>query len=219
MIGPSHPLAAPLGGLCARVAESVDSATEALLQAEPDRAEAVVADRADIEDAADDCEARAYALLTAAPRTAEPGAAEPRDAVTAISLAADLRAMARIAARIADAATRDHRDDGVPEEVEGHIAEMGRICATRTELARALLAAEAAGLSAGPRQDRDALDGLHRHLLAVLLDGDWRHGAPAAVELALLARDYDRFARLAARLVDGAARLAGCAQGPQAPQP
>jgi hypothetical protein len=31
------------------------------------------------------------------------------------------------------------------------------------------------------------MDNLHRHLLAVLMDRNWKHGVPAAVDVALLA--------------------------------
>ena len=44
------------------------------------------------------------------------------------------------------------------------------------------------------RQDDDAMDDLHRHLFAVMLDREWRHGMTAAVDVTLLSRYYERFA-------------------------
>lgn len=44
------------------------------------------------------------------------------------------------------------------------------------------------------REEDDVMDGLHRHLFTVLMDRDWKHGVPAAVDVALLSRFYERFA-------------------------
>jgi phosphate transport system protein len=38
------------------------------------------------------------------------------------------------------------------------------------------------------------MDGPHRQLLAVLMDREWKHGVPAAIDVALLGRFYERFA-------------------------
>ena len=38
------------------------------------------------------------------------------------------------------------------------------------------------------------MDNLHQQLLSVLLDPHWEHGVPAAVDVALLGRFYERFA-------------------------
>jgi phosphate transport system protein len=39
------------------------------------------------------------------------------------------------------------------------------------------------------------MDNLHRQLFTVLMDHDrWKHGVPAAVDVALLGRFYERFA-------------------------
>jgi PhoU domain len=43
------------------------------------------------------------------------------------------------------------------------------------------------------RHDDDAMDDLHRHLFTVLMDCEWTHGAPTAVDITLLSRDYERF--------------------------
>lgn len=40
----------------------------------------------------------------------------------------------------------------------------------------------------------DAMDDLHRRLLGVLIDQEWKYGVATGVETALLARFYERFA-------------------------
>jgi len=44
------------------------------------------------------------------------------------------------------------------------------------------------------RQQDDAMDELHRQLFTELMDREWTHGVPAAVDVALLGRFYERFA-------------------------
>ena len=44
------------------------------------------------------------------------------------------------------------------------------------------------------REEDEVMDNLHRQLLSVLLDPHWEHGVPAAVDVALRGRFYERFA-------------------------
>jgi len=48
--------------------------------------------------------------------------------------------------------------------------------------------------AAGIREQDDAMDDPHRQLFTVLMDREWKHGIPAAVDVALLGRFYERFA-------------------------
>jgi len=43
-------------------------------------------------------------------------------------------------------------------------------------------------------RDDDEMDRLHRELFRVLLDGNWRHGIEAAVDVTLVGRYYERYA-------------------------
>lgn len=191
--------------LCALVSEAIDSSTEALIQGRPHRAEAVVRGHKRVAAVANRCEQRALGLLTNTDRTAE----SVRRIVTALEAVADLRRMAVLAERIADIAARSSAERGVPEEVEGHVAEMGRTCATLTDLARAILSSDFPQCARGLPADYDAMDRLHQHLLTVLLDREWRHGVPSAVEAAMIGRHYDRYGEHAARVVRAAEELAG----------
>jgi phosphate transport system protein len=44
------------------------------------------------------------------------------------------------------------------------------------------------------RKEDDAMDNLHSKLYGVLMDREWKHGVPAAIDVALLGRYYERFA-------------------------
>ena len=48
--------------------------------------------------------------------------------------------------------------------------------------------------------DDDSMDDLHRHLFAMLMDQDWKHGVAAAVDVTLLGRYYERFAEHAVEI-------------------
>lgn len=197
------PLERDLVDLCALVSEAIDSSTEALIQAQPRHAEAAVHGNARAAALADRCEQRALGLLTHTDRTAD----AVRRIITAREAAADLRRMTALAERIADIAGHSRTGGGVPAEVEGHIAEMGRTCATLTDLAREILASGSPQRARGLQTEHDAMDRLHRHLMTVLLDHEWSHGVPSAVESALIGRHYDRFGAHAARVVRAADAL------------
>jgi phosphate transport system protein len=40
--------------------------------------------------------------------------------------------------------------------------------------------------------DDDEMDKLHRELIAVILDDNWKHGAEVAIDMTLLGRYYER---------------------------
>ena len=82
----------------------------------------------------------------------------------------------------------------LPAEVEGYFAEMGRVAVELANSAREVLLTRDPGKAARIREQDDAMDELHRQLLAQLMDREWKHGVPAAVDVALLGRFYERFA-------------------------
>jgi phosphate transport system protein len=120
-----------------------------------------------------------------------PVAGDLRAAVAAIRAAGDLERMGDLALHIAEATQRGRP---VPGEVCPDFHRMGCLAvdmALKTaEVARSRNVLLATELDA----DDDAMDGLHRHMFTVLMDPTWAHGVPAAVDLTLLVRYYERFA-------------------------
>jgi phosphate transport system protein len=176
-----------LAGMCTSAAGALQRATVALLDGRARLATQVVAGdaaidalRAQVEDIATD------ALLFHAPV-----AGDLRAVVAAIRAAGDIERMGDLALHVAQVAERGL---SVPAEVRGDFAAMDRVA-----VAMALKAAEVARtrnvvLALELDADDDAMDERHRHMFGVLMSDDWTHGVPAAVNLTLLARYYERFA-------------------------
>ena len=60
--------------------------------------------------------------------------------------------------------------------------------------AQEVLLAPNANMAARLREEDDAMDDIHTQLLTVLMDREWKYGVPAAVDIVLLGRFYERFA-------------------------
>jgi phosphate transport system protein len=183
-------LAELLGRMCTAAAGALNNATAALLESRVRLAEQVVAGdaaidalRAQVEEIAGD------ALLFHAPV-----AGDLRAVVSAIRSAGDIERMGDLALHIAQVVRMRHPDPALPAEVRGDFAEMGRVAvklATKAaEVVRSRNVIKAVELDA----DDDAMDVLHEHMFSVLMDDDWPHGVPSAVDITLLARYYERFA-------------------------
>jgi len=82
----------------------------------------------------------------------------------------------------------------LPGEVNGYFAEMGRIAVDLGNNAKDVVQSGDPRKAAQLRHDDDAMDDLHRQLLSLLMDREWKHGIAAAVDVALLGRYYERFA-------------------------
>ncbi|MDN5758335.1 MAG: phosphate signaling complex protein PhoU [Tomitella sp.] len=183
-------LSTGLAAMCGVAEDAMDQATEALLQADLQLAEKVLETRPHFDELAARCEEQAFSILA----LQAPVAGDLRQTVSAIQIVADLRRMGALAAHIAKVAIRNHPEHAVPEEVGGHVAEMGRIAIALADAAREVLVTHDPERARGLQDEDDAMDDLHHHLLTVLMDREWRHGVAAAVDVTLLGRFYERFA-------------------------
>ncbi len=188
--GQLEQLSAGLADMCALAEDAMDQATDALLQADLPRARQVLAMRPRFDDAAAACEERAFSLLA----LQAPVAGDLRQIVSGIQIVADLRRMGALAAHIAKVAVRNHPAHALPEEVGGHVAEMGRIAVALADSAREVLVTHDPQRALHLQSEDDAMDDLHQHLLTVLMDREWKHGVGAAVDVTLLGRFYERYA-------------------------
>ena len=82
----------------------------------------------------------------------------------------------------------------LPIEIEGSFTEISRVAVKLTNSAREVLLTRDPEKAARLRQQDDEMDELHRQLFTVLMDHEWKHGVPGAVDAALLGRFYERFA-------------------------
>jgi phosphate transport system protein len=183
-----------IGRLLVSMAEAVQTAmrraTTALLTADRAAAEAVVANDQVIDDLDRRVEDAVYDVLA---RQA-PVASDLRLVVTALHIAADLERMGDLADHVAKTALRRHPSPAVPAELRGVIGQMAEVADRIAGKIGTCLSSQNAVVAAQLDRDDDAMDDLHRELLAILLGDDWPYGVETAIDGALLGRFYERYA-------------------------
>jgi phosphate transport system protein len=183
-------LAEQLGKLCGLAGAAMERATRALLQADLASAERVINDHNQIAALSARAEESAIKLLA----LQQPVAGELRSIVSWIQVVADVDRMGALAVHVAKIGRRRHPDHVLPAEVERCFAEMGRVAVELANGAQEVLLTRDPEKAARIRDKDDEMDELHRQLFTVLMDHEWKHGVPAAVDAALLGRFYERFA-------------------------
>ena len=183
-------LADLLGEMAGLAGVAMERATQSLLQADLSLAEQVIGEHDKITELSTICEERAFALLA----LQAPVAGDLRSVVSGIQIVADIDRMGALALHVAKIARRRHPNHVLPDEVNGYVAEMGRIAVSIGAAAREVLETRDPERAARLREEDEAMDDLHRHLFTVLMDREWKHGVAAAVDVTLLGRFYERFA-------------------------
>jgi len=183
-------LAAGLADMCNLVADALDRATRALLRADLQLAEQVIADDTRIDDLRIAAEEQAFSLLV----LQSPVATDLRIVVSGLHAASDIERMGDLAAHIAEAARRRHPELVMPAEVAPYFAEMGRVGSALAHMAGEVIRTQDPVRARQIEADDDAMDDLHRHLFTVLVGPAWTHGVSPAVDITLIGRFYERYA-------------------------
>ena len=179
-----------LAQMCGLAGAAMGRATQALLQADLALAEDVINGHQQIVAMSSRAEGSAISLLA----LQQPVAGELRSIVGSLQIAADVDRMGALAVHVAKITRRRHPQHVLPEEVNDCFSEMGRVACELGNQARDVLLTRDAEKAALLRRQDDAMDDLHRNLYGVLMDREWKHGVPAAIDVALLGRFYERFA-------------------------
>jgi phosphate transport system protein len=183
-------LAELLGRMCTAAAGALNNATVALLDGRVRLAERVVAGDAEI----DTLRARVEEVAAETLLFHAPVAGDLRTVVAAIRCAGDIERMGDLALHVAEVVRMRHPDPAVPAEVREDFAEMGRVAVQLALKAADVVRSRNVIKAVELDTDDDAMDVLHEHMFSVLMDRKWPHGVPAAVDVTLLARYYERFA-------------------------
>lgn len=184
--------------MCSMAAEAMNHATHALLMADLNVAEAVIAEHDESAAMSSSAEETTFLLLALQP----PVAAELRAIVNAIRIAADAERMGALAVQVAEIARRHHPDPAVPAQVSGRVAELSALAVASARLAQEVLLSREPRLAGHLPRNSGAVHELHRQLLAVLIDPEWTYGVAAGVDVALIARLYAHFADYAGHIVE-----------------
>lgn len=175
------------------VHQVMDLASQALL-AEPEAAQEpatqAVARTEELDAIRERSEARAFELLA----LEGPVASELRQVVSSIYIVEDFTRMAALATHIAKAVLRRFPERVLPESVTADFAQLSELVDDMAQQTTAILKDPAGGIATAMNDDDDAVDKLNAALLALTTADDWAHGSRAAVDVAMLARYYERYA-------------------------
>ena len=172
------------------VRAALRKATTALLTADREAAESVVARDAEVDEIYRQVETKVADTIA---RQA-PVASDLRMVITALHISADLERMGDLAEHVAKTALRRHPSPAVPAELRPVFRQMAEVADRMADKITTVIARPDAGLAAELEKDDDAMDDLERDLFKVLLADVWPYGAETAIDGALLGRFYERYA-------------------------
>ncbi|MFF2114999.1 phosphate signaling complex protein PhoU [Rhodococcus koreensis] len=175
--------------MCHLAGEAIETATDALVNADLPLAERVIDLTERIEELRGPCEEQAMALLA----LQAPVARDLRQVVTGVHLVTDLSRMGGLVQHVAESVRRRHPEHVASGEAEELLSRMGRVAAELAGLAERVLRTHDPELAAEIGRRDDELDDLHRRLLTLIQDPSWLGSIPAAVDITLLGRFYERF--------------------------
>ena len=169
---------------------AMENATTALLTADLNLAEKVIAEDLIIDQIQHDLDAKTITLIA----QQGPVATDLRTLVTSLRMSADLERMGDLAHHIAKSARMRYPATAVPPELSLTIEEMSRVCSKIIEKVALVVKNRDTERALEVERDDDAIDSLHRKIIQTLLDPSWKHGVETAVDMTLLGRYYERCA-------------------------
>ena len=172
------------------VGSAMSRATTALLDADLQLAESVIANDEAVDTLYRETEARAFDLLA----RQQPVASDLRVLVTSLRMVADLERMGDNAVHVAKIARRRYPASAVPPALRGIVVEMGNTAQEIVAKAGSVIAGRDIEMAAQLEKDDDVMDDLHRQLFTAILDDRWDQGVEAAIDITLVGRHYERFA-------------------------
>ncbi|MCB0950549.1 MAG: phosphate signaling complex protein PhoU [Mycobacterium sp.] len=183
-------LNADLARMCEMAGEAMQRATVGLLAVDLDAAEQVLTNLEVLDRLRNDVD---HLALTVLARQA-PVASDLRAVVAAVHITSDAARMGGLAAHVARIVRRRHPESAIPNEVVGQFSEMGSLAVDLADDAAAVIIDGDPVRASRIRDDDEAMNDMHRRLFTTVMSPQWSHGVPAAIDLVLLGRFYERFA-------------------------
>lgn len=171
------------------VHSAIRDAGTALLTADVERAQRVIAADADIDELARQADERSVLLLA----QQAPVATDLRVVVSALRMSATLERMGDLAQHIAQVARRSYPALAIPEGITPVFTALQDASVRLAERVTTLL--ETRDLTAANQieQDDDMIDDLHHDTFAALLNPRWSGTAQETIDITLVGRYYERF--------------------------
>lgn len=172
------------------VAGAMGRATTALLSANLELAEEVIADDDRVDAIQHELDNKTLDVMA----RQQPVASDLRNLVTSLRMSADFERMGDFAHHIARIARMRYPNTAVPAELAPTIQAMGDVAQALINKVTGLLQSRDINVALEVERDDDEMDKLHRKLFEVLLDDKWAHGIETAIDMTLLGRYYERCA-------------------------
>jgi phosphate transport system protein len=165
-------------------------ATAALLEADLDLAESVIAADKQIDALRRELDEHSVDLLA----RQQPVATDLRMVVTAMRMSSDLERMGDLARHVAEVARLRYPDCAIRPVMRSTVLQMGQVAERIVAKAGSVIAGKDVEAALALERDDDEMDRLHRDVFNMLTDGKWKYGTEAAVDATLVGRYYERFA-------------------------
>ena len=175
--------------MTALVRQAINSASTALLTADLQLAEKVIADDQAIDNIQQNLDERTINIMA----RQQPVASDLRRLVSSLRISADLERMGDLAHHIAKLARMRYPNSAVPGELVEVITEMGTAAASILEKMAVVLEFRDTNRALEIEKDDDDMDKLQRKLIGILLSPSWVHTVESAVDMAFASRYYERF--------------------------
>ena len=175
--------------MTALVRDAIESATKALLNADLQLAEKVIADDLAIDGIQHALDDRTINTMA----RQQPVASDLRRLVSSLRISADLERMGDLAHHIAKLARMRYPNKAVPAELVDVISEMGTAACRIVEKMAVVLEFHDTNRALEIDSDDDEMDILQRRLIGTLLGAEWNNSVESAVDMAFASRYYERF--------------------------
>jgi phosphate transport system protein len=176
--------------LAVKAGAAMNTATQAMLNADLETAQSVIAGDDELDDLTGRIERACYDAVA----RQQPVARDLRLVVSSMQISSSLERMGDLADHVAKLARMRHPGSSVPEDVRPMFAQMGTVAdQMATGLASLLKTWDLREASRILAMD-DQMDQVHRDLFTAVLAPTWTHGVQAAIDTTLMSRYYERYA-------------------------
>lgn len=172
------------------VGSAMNRATQALLDADLQLAEAVIDFDAKVDTLTASIEERCFELVA----LQAPVASDLRSILGYMRISSSLERMGDLAEHVAKQARMRHPKVSIPQELRGTFAEMGGLAEAIVSKTGSVIATKDVSLCADIARHDEEMDRLHRELFTIVLSPSWKYGVEEAIDVTLLSRFYERYA-------------------------
>lgn len=172
------------------VSDSIQKATQALINADLKLAEEVITFDERVDNYQHDLDSRIIDIIA----RQQPVATDLRALVTALRMSADLERMGDLAHHVSKVARLRHPNSAVPNELHATFTQMGSVAEKIARKVGTVIETRNTLLALEVEKDDDEMDSLHREVISALTSSSWNKGVDSAIDLTLLGRYYERYA-------------------------